>query len=347
MSTWFYWMTGALWAWTLACSRGSTWIGLWATLWAVGACGSFSLVVGSDPGWFTSASEGEEGWCEEDGSAPGGDPPPPSSVLVWQEGCEQCALPRRPLRSHHCKLCKRCVHTFDHHCVIIDTCIGEKNHARFYAFLVVSFGMLWHNWRALSPLTAQSQADPRESQLAKEGRMLLCFCLAAVWFMLASLLLYQTWLVFSGMTGYECNRGSSKVRYFAGREVLDLPFSRGLLGNVRGLVKRDAVLGGWGWGWGGGGGGGGFRGCCSSWRGRWLRWRWWLCGSGGSGGSSGGGAKEHADDQTSGSSGSSGGSGGSTVAEWAGERWELRPRKDIRDVDLCENLWANRYYTCC
>lgn len=45
-----------------------------------------------------------------------------------------CARPQ-PLRAKHCKDCERCVAKFDHHCIIVGTCIGERNHGRFWAFL--------------------------------------------------------------------------------------------------------------------------------------------------------------------------------------------------------------------
>jgi hypothetical protein len=48
---------------------------------------------------------------------------------VWR-ACDQ------PLRSKHCRFCDRCVPKYDHHCMLIGTCIGEKNHCRFWWYLL-------------------------------------------------------------------------------------------------------------------------------------------------------------------------------------------------------------------
>lgn len=44
-----------------------------------------------------------------------------------------------PIRSHYCKDCNQCVATFDHYCHFIGTCIGERNHGRFYLFLIAQW----------------------------------------------------------------------------------------------------------------------------------------------------------------------------------------------------------------
>lgn len=73
----------------------------------------------------------------------------PISAYSERDVCERCQLDT-PLRSHHCRLCNRCVHRFDHHCGVIGTCIGERNHCRFlWALLlhmyILAFGLqlLW------------------------------------------------------------------------------------------------------------------------------------------------------------------------------------------------------------
>lgn len=48
--------------------------------------------------------------------------------------CQRCDT-YRPPRSHHCKICKRCIRKMDHHCPWVNNCIGEKNQKYFIQFL--------------------------------------------------------------------------------------------------------------------------------------------------------------------------------------------------------------------
>ncbi|VAI63162.1 unnamed protein product [Triticum turgidum subsp. durum] len=44
--------------------------------------------------------------------------------------CDKCCI-HKPARTHHCKVCKRCILKMDHHCVWINNCVGYTNYKAF------------------------------------------------------------------------------------------------------------------------------------------------------------------------------------------------------------------------
>ncbi len=49
--------------------------------------------------------------------------------------CKTCRI-YRPPRTTHCRACDRCVSQFDHHCILLGTCVGRNNYRAFFFFLV-------------------------------------------------------------------------------------------------------------------------------------------------------------------------------------------------------------------
>jgi len=56
-------------------------------------------------------------------------------LYVDNNTCKTCKIVK-PARSKHCRICNVCVAKFDHHCVWVKQCIGERNYKWFLAFIL-------------------------------------------------------------------------------------------------------------------------------------------------------------------------------------------------------------------
>ncbi|GAB1300288.1 Palmitoyltransferase ZDHHC23 [Apodemus speciosus] len=59
-----------------------------------------------------------------------------SPAKAKEDWCAKCQLVR-PARAWHCRICGICVRRMDHHCVWINSCVGESNHQAFILALSV------------------------------------------------------------------------------------------------------------------------------------------------------------------------------------------------------------------
>ncbi len=150
----------------------------------------------------------------------------------WRD-CKQCHAKQGP-RAHHCRACGKCVPLFDHHCDVINTCIGERNRARFWAFLgaqslalAFAIGILNTSfvWR-------REMGDWVGANAGAIATLIALWILQAFVF---GLLVFHTWLACTNTTTYETSTGAQRLWYLAGTEPrdCDLPFSQGVCTNLR------------------------------------------------------------------------------------------------------------------
>ncbi|KAK7985299.1 Palmitoyltransferase PFA4 [Apiospora saccharicola] len=59
-----------------------------------------------------------------------------------QKRCKKCRLPKPP-RSHHCRICGRCIPKMDHHCPWTSNCVSLQTFPHFVRFLVWTNVSLW------------------------------------------------------------------------------------------------------------------------------------------------------------------------------------------------------------
>ena len=66
-----------------------------------------------------------------------------TAAVIPPRFCERCKI-YKPPRCKHCYLCDRCVIRYDHHCPLIDHCIGVNNYRTFMSYLMVQGSIsLW------------------------------------------------------------------------------------------------------------------------------------------------------------------------------------------------------------
>ena len=129
-------------------------------------------------------------------------------MFVEMKYCSICHL-EQPLRTKHCKKSDQCVATFDHYCPWVGNCIGERNKARYYYYLIIQFIQLLFGISLGIKYLIENIEEHRRSFskltileifIGISSLTILCFSL----FVLA-LILFHTMLIGKNLSTWEYN----------------------------------------------------------------------------------------------------------------------------------------------
>ncbi|XP_038648730.1 palmitoyltransferase ZDHHC5-B-like [Scyliorhinus canicula] len=159
------------------------------------------------------------------------DPDDPNSVLEAEEvtvngttftkkWCQICRF-FRPPRCRHCYTCNVCVENLDHHCTLMNTCIGKRNY-RFFFILLLS--LMFFTLLTLGFCLTYVFLNTREHYTIEKIFTFILLCLTGVIsFPVVYFFGFHCCLVSTGKTTYEQYIGVYKSKMS--------PFNRGCLKN--------------------------------------------------------------------------------------------------------------------
>mmetsp|Transcript_11801 Transcript_11801/g.15322 ORF Transcript_11801/g.15322 Transcript_11801/m.15322 type:complete len:428 (+) Transcript_11801:133-1416(+) len=150
-------------------------------------------------------------------------------------------ISRVPLRTKYCRQSQKFVAKYDHFCGVIGTCIGERNHFRFWLFLLGNTIMICYGvvvvHSGFRDTTAKFEVWIGENGHALAVMIVLVFLLLVV----GGLFCFHCFLLIGNVTSYEFMR-TEKISYLAGTKDFDLPFSRGLCTNLTSCIVQDGLI---------------------------------------------------------------------------------------------------------
>lgn len=187
--------------------------------------------------------------------------------------CSTCEA-EKPARSKHCRVCNRCVARFDHHCVWLNSCVGERNMRWFLLFLTSTVCLCaYGTWLSMALLMQEANRgqtmgwkDTWAYLLKWHSSMVsIVLFLSTIGCVLACFLAYQASLVFRNLTTNEShkryaiqqqleienkkildqNKSQMELGLPSNEDLLVMPphaYDRGLINNLWEAIFPDAPL---------------------------------------------------------------------------------------------------------
>ncbi|CAN6802908.1 hypothetical protein HID58_081976 [Brassica napus] len=150
--------------------------------------------------------------------------------------CGYCHV-EQPPRAKHCHDCDRCVLQFDHHCVWLGTCVGQKNHCKFWWYICEESALcIWTLIMYIDYLTNVAKPWWKNAIII----LLLVVLVISMIFVLL-LLLFHSYLILTNQSTYELVR-RKRIPYMRNIPERVHPFSRGIKRNLHNVCCGNHTL---------------------------------------------------------------------------------------------------------
>ncbi|CAN7110506.1 unnamed protein product [Brassica rapa subsp. narinosa] len=150
--------------------------------------------------------------------------------------CGYCHV-EQPPRAKHCHDCDRCVLQFDHHCVWLGTCVGQKNHSKFWWYICEESALsIWTLIMYIDFLTNVAKPWWKNTIII----LLLVVLVISLIFVLL-LLLFHSYLILTNQSTYELVR-RKRIPYMRNMPERVHPFSRGIKRNLYNVCCGNDTL---------------------------------------------------------------------------------------------------------
>ncbi|ESQ45373.1 hypothetical protein EUTSA_v10010516mg [Eutrema salsugineum] len=140
--------------------------------------------------------------------------------------CGYCHV-EQPPRAKHCHDCDRCVLQFDHHCVWLGTCVGQKNHCKFWWYICEETALCI--WTLIMYIDYMSNVAKPWWKNAVITLLLVILVISLIFVLL--LLIFHSYLILTNQSTYELVR-RRRIPYMRNIPERVHPFSRGIKRNL-------------------------------------------------------------------------------------------------------------------
>ncbi|CAB3407973.1 unnamed protein product [Caenorhabditis bovis] len=156
--------------------------------------------------------------------------------------CTTCRM-FRPPRTSHCSVCDNCVMMFDHHCPWVGNCIGQRNYAFFYRFVIsLAFLIIYCFACSVVHLCLVSKQKESLADAIKQNPITLVVALVgffSIW-SVVGLMCFHSYLIVTNQTTNEDLKGVYRNKPSNPPETeVKNPFHRGFFKNIAEKLCRS------------------------------------------------------------------------------------------------------------